>query len=118
MAFQEHLKQHPMFLDTNARIPCVYCHYGNILEHVLIHIDARHGKCGYLCSLCFYRGFTKTHVEYHMMKSHESNNDGVVVKVALNPQAQNVKVPLVLPTLKALFKDSLLVCPEKGKFYV
>lgn len=96
------------------RIPCMYCSYGNSLDHVLIHVDARHGKCCYCCSMCFYRAMTQTHVRYHMMDQH-SNSDGVVVQVQLNPQAQNVKVPMVLPSLKSLFRGMLLDCPESGK---
>lgn len=113
-AFNEHLRTHPTFLERNARIPCVYCNYCNLLDHVLIHVDARHGKCCFCCSLCFYRGLTQTHVKYHLLSQH-GKTDGLVLQVTLNPLAQNVKVPIVLPTLKGLFKEFLLDCPEKGK---
>lgn len=113
--FQEHLRTHPSYLTRNARIPCVYCNYGNSFDHVLIHVDARHGKCAYCCSLCFYRGLTQAHVKYHLIGKHSNASNGVAVQVQLNPQAQNVKVPVVLPPLKTLFKGLLLECPEPGK---
>lgn len=115
LSFQEHLRVHPAFWEKGARIPCVYCNYANTLDHVLIHIDARHGKCCFCCSVCFYRALTRTHVKYHIFHHHPNDNRAIVTNVELNPQAQNVKVPIVLPSLKRLFAGILLECPEEGE---
>lgn len=114
-SFQHHLKIHSAFTKESALIPCMYCDYGNSLEHVVIHVDARHGKCMFCCPWCFYRALTKTYVNCHMMDRHPEKSGGTVIRVGLNPQAQNVKVPLVMPSLRELMRECLYECPVYGE---
>lgn len=105
--FVQHLDNHPEMKLTLSR--CVYCNFGNRVEHIPVHIDVRHGNSLFLCPYCLYRAVCQSYVQVHV-EHHHFDQPITVYKIPRNPHSKNAKAGLPKPALKELFSPFLFIC--------
>lgn len=113
LKFIEHLNSHQELSQILSR--CVYCDFGNRMEHIAVHIDVRHANSLFLCPYCLYRAVCQSYVQVHQNEVHKEKTVAVY-KVARNPESQSARAGLPKPKLKELFADYLYVCGVSSEY--